>query len=341
MRKKVLHVGPALTKGGMGRTIQRLHRNPPTNWDSDIVTTHADGGAISILFAWIRGKREFHQKMKEDLPDLVHVHTATRLSWYRKRKIIQKAVKRNIPIIVHLHSGSFEKFGRGWIGKDIQHILSLDGVYPIVLSDYWKKWLETMLSKKVRIVPNPYRRGLVPILPKFRDINMLLMVGRPSPMKGHFLAINAVHQLRKEGYDIRLHLVGTNHQDLRNELRGKNGIIAEGWVEDNVLDKLMKKAGFLLMPSEYEGMPLSLLDALATGLPSIVSNACSTFINHGGVVVNQRNIQSWKDEIKNQINNQERWEKMSINGPKDVEGLDPESDKKRWEKIYNEIMKIN
>ena len=340
MSRKVLHVGPALTKGGMGRTIQRLHRNPPTNWDSDIVTTHADGGAMSILLAWIRGKRKFIQKIKEK-PDLIHVHTATRLSWYRKRKIILKAVKKNIPIIVHLHSGSFQKFARGWIGKDITRILSLDGVHPIVLSEHWKKWLESMISKKVRIVPNPYREGLVPVLPELRDINMLLMVGRPSPMKGHFLAINAVHQLREEGSDIRLHLVGTSHQDLRHELKGKEGIVVEGWVEDNVLDNLMEKAGFLLMPSEYEGMPLSLLDALATGLPSIVSNACSTFINHGGIVVNERNIQSWKDEIKIQINNQEGWEKMSINSPKDVAGLDSESDKKRWEIIYNEVMEIN
>ena len=239
----------------MGRTIQRLHNNPPTNWDSDVVVSHADGGIRSIIMAWNRAKREFVQKIKEK-PDLIHVHTATRFSWYRKRKIIQRASKQKIPTIVHLHSGAFEKFGKGWIGRDISRILNLDYVYPVTLTEYWKEWLEKKLRKEVKVVPNPYRRGLIPTSTKQRDIKMLLLVGRPSSVKGHSLAINAVQQLREEGHDIYLHLVGTNEQDLHPKLRNKNGIIAEGWVEDSELDKLMNKAGFLLMPSEHEGMPL-------------------------------------------------------------------------------------
>ena len=340
MRKTVLHVGPAQTRGGMGRTIQRLHNNPPTNWDSDVVVSHADGGIRSIIMAWNRAKREFVQKIKEK-PDLIHVHTATRFSWYRKRKIIQRASKQKIPTIVHLHSGAFEKFGKGWIGRDISRILNLDYVYPVTLTEYWKEWLEKKLRKEVKVVPNPYRRGLIPTSTKQRDIKMLLLVGRPSSVKGHSLAINAVQQLREEGHDIYLHLVGTNEQDLHPKLRNKNGIIAEGWVEDSELDKLMNKAGFLLMPSEHEGMPLSLIDALASGLPAIVSKACSSFINQGGIVVSERNIQTWKQEIKKQMKNIEGWKIMSKNSRNDVSELDSESDKKRWETIYNEIIEIN
>ncbi|RAH11255.1 MAG: hypothetical protein CMA04_000030 [Methanobacteriota archaeon] len=340
MRKTVLHVGPAQTRGGMGRTIQRLHNNPPTNWDSDVVVSHADGGIRSIIMAWNRAKREFVQKIKEK-PDLIHVHTATRFSWYRKRKIIQRASKQKIPTIVHLHSGAFEKFGKGWIGRDISRILNLDYVYPVTLTEYWKEWLEKKLRKEVKVVPNPYRRGLIPTSTKQRDIKMLLLVGRPSSVKGHSLAINAVQQLREEGHDIYLHLVGTNEQDLHPKLRNKNGIIAEGWVEDSELDKLMNKAGFLLMPSEHEGMPLSLIDALASGLPAIVSKACSSFINQGGIVVSERNIQTWKQEIKKQMKDKEGWKIMSKNSRNDVSELDSESDKKRWETIYNEIIEIN
>ncbi|RPG74919.1 MAG: glycosyltransferase [Euryarchaeota archaeon TMED85] len=324
----------------MGRTIQRLHNNPPTNWDSDVVVSHADGGIRSIIMAWNRAKREFVQKIKEK-PDLIHVHTATRFSWYRKRKIIQRASKQKIPTIVHLHSGAFEKFGKGWIGRDISRILNLDYVYPVTLTEYWKEWLEKKLRKEVKVVPNPYRRGLIPTSTKQRDIKMLLLVGRPSSVKGHSLAINAVQQLREEGHDIYLHLVGTNEQDLHPKLRNKNGIIAEGWVEDSELDKLMNKAGFLLMPSEHEGMPLSLIDALASGLPAIVSKACSSFINQGGIVVSERNIQTWKQEIKKQMKDKEGWKIMSKNSRNDVSELDSESDKKRWETIYNEIIEIN
>ena len=340
VERKVLHVGPALTRGGMGRTIQRLNENPPDGWGTDILTTHADGGVIAILRAWNRAKRMLSTKLSEK-PDLVHIHTATRASWFRKRKIIRKARRFGIPVVVHLHSGSFDSFGKGWIGKDISKVLSLKGVYPIVLTEYWKKWLQPMTSNNVRIIPNPYRYGLSPTPPEERDMNLLLMVGRPSSIKGHSLAIDAIQELRNEGQDICLHLAGTSQNDLPKKNRSADGVVANGWIEDNELDVLINKAGFLLMPSKHEGMPLALLDGLATGLPAIVSSTCSSFIEEGGIVIEERTVDAWKKGIKNQINNREKWEKMVINAPNDVVGLDSETDKLRWGKVYDEIIEIH
>jgi len=338
--RKVLHVGPGRTRGGMGSTIRRLHENPPEGWSAEVLTTHADGGLIAILRAWNNAKRKLSTKLAEK-PDLVHIHSATKASWFRKRKIIRKAQKVGIPVIVHLHSGSFDSFGTGWIGNDISKILSLDGVYPVVLSEYWKEWLRPMISNDVRIVPNPYRYGLSPTSPENRDMNLLLMVGRPSPIKGHSLAINAVHELRKEGEMIELQLAGTSEKSLPKNLKFKEGFVAKGWINDDELDVLINRAGFLLMPSEHEGMPLSLLDGLATGLPAIVSNACSSFINEGGIVIEERSINAWKEGIRNQIHNRKEWEKKVLNAPNDVNGLDPESDKLRWGKVYDEIIEIH
>ncbi len=340
VERKVLHVGPAQTRGGMGRTIRRLHKNPPEGWDADILTTHADGGLIAILRAWMRAKMVLSTKLSEK-PDLVHIHTATKASWFRKRKIIRKARRFGIPVIVHLHSGSFDSFGKGWIGNDISKVLSLKGVYPIVLTEYWKNWLQPMTSNNVRIIPNPYRYGLSPIPPEERDMNLLLMVGRPSSVKGHSLAINAIQELRNEGQDLRLHLAGTSQKDLPQKIQSADGVVAKGWIDDSELDLLINKGGFLLMPSKHEGMPLSLLDALATGLPAIVSSACSSFIDEGGVVIGERTVEAWKKGIKNQMKNREKWEKMVINAPKDVVGLDSESDKLRWGTVYDEIIKIH
>ena len=116
---------------------------------------------------------------------------------------------------------------------------------------------------------------------------------------------------------------------------------AKGWIEEKELDVLINRAGFLLMPSEHEGMPLSLLDGLATGLPAIVSDACSSFINEGGIVIKERNVNAWKEGIRNQIHNRKEWEKKVLKAPNDVEGLDPDSDKSRWQKVYDEIIEIH
>ena len=58
-------------------------------------------------------------------------------------------------------------------------------------------------------------------------------------------------------------------------------------------------------------------------------------------MVSERNIQTWKQEIKKQMKDIEGWKIMSKNSRNDVSELDSESDKKRWETIYNEIIEIN
>ena len=85
----------------------------------------------------------------------------------------------------------------------------------------------------------------------------------------------------------------------------------------------------------------NILDGLATGLPAIVSDACSSFINEGGIVIKERNVNAWKEGIRNQIHNRREWEKMVLKAPNDVKGLDPDSDKSRWQKVYDEIIEIH
>ena len=339
MARRVLHIGPSETRGGMGSSIRRMCRNPPEGWLADSIPTHADGNFLKILNAWRIGRRRFARLIQENPPDLIHIHAATRFSWLRKRVCIHIAQKNRIPTIVHLHSGDFDRFTKSWFGwprKSLCNELKKASIYPVVLTQRWKNWIEDIGIENAHVMSNPYRDDILHTSSEKRDCSRLLMIGRGSRSKGHRIAIDAVNQLNKLGINVHLDIIGPSQEELP---KIGDRITVHGWVERNQLDRISAKAGMLLMPSTHEGMPLVVLDALASGLPCLVSATSKEFIGEGGKVIESLESTEWADTIQSIIENDDVWEKMCNHAPMAVHGLDAESDRNRWGKFYDSIMK--
>lgn len=97
------------------------------------------------------------------------------------------------------------------------------------------------------------------------------MLSRLAPEKRHILAIRAADRLIASGHAIELHIAGDGECRARLELLSRT----RPWLKlAAVVDPqefLRDKHGFLL-PSKAEGTPLALIEALAAGLPAIVSD---------------------------------------------------------------------
>jgi glycosyltransferase involved in cell wall biosynthesis len=111
-----------------------------------------------------------------------------------------------------------------------------------------------------------------------------LYVGRLSPEKGINVLLSAWKRL---GHRIQLKVVGTGplEESARRTYAGTPGIEFLGWRPNPMVQELMGRASVLLFPSMwYEGMPRTLIEAMAKGTPAIASNlgAMSTLINHRG-----------------------------------------------------------
>ena len=109
------------------------------------------------------------------------------------------------------------------------------------------------------------------------DDTVILSVGRLTPAKQPHIMIKIFSHLEKELGDVTLCIIGNG--ELLKETRclaermGLRKIIFMGFVDhDQDLPDLYACADYYIMTSKYEGLPLTLLEAMASGLPCIVSD---------------------------------------------------------------------
>lgn len=103
----------------------------------------------------------------------------------------------------------------------------------------------------------------------------ILAVGRLVPEKGLHVLIDAFSKLNTEGW--KLVIVGNaDHEDrysrtLKEKAEENKKIVLTGFLKRQSLQKFYSHAGLFVIPSFYEGMPISLLEAMSFGLPCIAT----------------------------------------------------------------------
>lgn len=103
----------------------------------------------------------------------------------------------------------------------------------------------------------------------------ILHVGRFSPVKNHETLVKAVTAIVKRGYDVELCLYGQGEleesiKELVKNLHMEKNIFFCGLTDD--VYSVMQKCDIFVLPSIYEGIPMTLIEAMGTGMPILASN---------------------------------------------------------------------
>lgn len=135
---------------------------------------------------------------------------------------------------------------------------------------------------------------------------------RLIPLKGVANLIMAVARLRTQWPALSLQIAGTGPEEPRLRALCTSLGIADatkflGWVED--LDSVFSQWDVFASPTLEEGLPLSLADAMAAGLPVVASNVGGVpeLIEHGrtGLLVPPDDADALADAIAQFLNNSE------------------------------------
>lgn len=134
--------------------------------------------------------------------------------------------------------------------------------------------------------------------PSDPDRKVFLSLGRLAPQKRPHLLIKTLDKVSNEtSYDITAYVAGGGECREKVEKYVEENSIKDihilGYVEEDVKMNLYESADYFILSSAYEGEPLVLYEALASGLPCIVSdidklkfvekNGCGTLVNFSDI----------------------------------------------------------
>ena len=316
--RRVLHVGPVNTPGGMGKVIQILNSSPPDGWESETLDSHSTLGVIAKIIAMRRARR-FIRRNGHSF-DIIHFHSAADWSWFRKIHLLKQARKNGAEIVFHIHSGRFDSWARNHGEKyGYNFWKKMEGVNVVTLSESWTDKLRKFIGESTPMI-NPVD-PLIETSTKERSATRFLIMGRPDPVKGHTDAIALVRKLRSDGGNFTLTATGI-------KAASENWVDARGWVSEEEKRGLLHTSKALLVPSSYEGQPLIILEALASGCPVIASSAVPDLPSCVSSI-SLDDVEGWTDAMVNPISE----------GLADaVAQHNIENVRNRWRDFYDRIM---
>lgn len=163
----------------------------------------------------------------------------------------------------------------------------------IVLSKGVQQYFLDTYGRETVFIPNgvscPERREICEIRERFglEKDGYILYLGRLVPEKGITYLIDAFKSVKTEK---KLVIAGGSSdtdvfaQELKNQAAGDNRILFTGFVQGRVLEELYSNAYVYTLPSDLEGMPLSLLEAMSYGnccVTSDIEECASVTGEHG------------------------------------------------------------
>lgn len=270
---EVLMVGPKrASKGGINSVINTYMRSSLCkNNKIRFLGTYDARGLHFTIISYARAILILPWILMRPSLKVVHIHTASRGSFLRKSIIVHIARLFNKKVILHIHSGEFLKFynrvdklRKAYIRYTLRKSL------VIALAKSWKKNIMEILGNKgdVRILYNPIETREINNTGKTKDI---LFLGLLREKKGVFDLIEAVKKL--DDLDFRLLLGGTGDSErVKKEIKGtpsENKVKLLGWVAGEKKRKTMRGSCIYVLPSYFEGLPISVLEAMSYGIPVI------------------------------------------------------------------------
>jgi glycosyltransferase involved in cell wall biosynthesis len=282
MAPRILMVGTALEgRGGVAAVVSVLrHHGLFEREGVRYVATHREGSKARKATGALSGFWNTLLACFGQHPAVVHVHAASRASFVRKSLVLLIARMAGCKTIFHLHGGGFRQFATVEAGslmrRWIRHTLEASSVV-ITLSNGWAGFVRAFAPKaKVAVVPNS-----VPLPPAAQaaaapEPGRILFLGRLEEGKGVFELLGAGARLAPKYPALRLVFGGEGDAEaLRRkaaELGIEDRIELLGWVGPLERDAQLARAAVFCLPSHAEGLPMSMLEAMAAGRAVVASS---------------------------------------------------------------------
>lgn len=276
---------------------------------------------------------------------VLHLHPSL-----RSRAIVRDAVLHELaqrmgcPTVVQLHG--FDRELAAWIEdqplarRALQRsLLSADAL--LVLGQPFAQRLIRLGAPpdRIHVVDNPFDPAEIPTR-RLGGSRMVLYLGRLVRGKGLPELIGALGLLSRRRPELRLVIAGQGPLQPALQAQARDQGIAErvwfaGWVEGAAKASLLARASVMALASRGEAAPVSVIEALAAGVPVVATRtgAIPELVGPAGVILDRADPRALAGALAEVLDDPDRGRL----GPAQVARCTPEQVAGRWLQIYASI----
>lgn len=280
----VISPGGTREKGGMGRIVDNFTSDLQANRPDvrfTVVDTYGPGRFSRMPFYFALAVLRLTVAFVLGRAKLVHIHMADYGSVARKGILVTLSWLFRVPVVLHLHAGRFpEQYEKSapvlrWAIRRIMAMAS----EIVVLGDYWKGFVERTFgsaARRVTVLHNAVPAPAALAAPPADGPVRLLFLGRLVQLKGIHILLEALSGDALRQRDWTLTIAGDGDLTGYKEKVDAAGLGARvrftGWLDQKGCHRELANTHVLVQPSLYEGLPMSVLEAMAQRL-AIVATA--------------------------------------------------------------------
>lgn len=215
----------------------------------------------------------------------------------------------------------------------------------IVLSQGVQNYFKEIYGRETRFIPNGVNRPVIRkaeiVTDKFglEKDSYILFLGRLVPEKGLRYLIKAFKNVKT---DKKLVIAGgaSDTKGFLNELyemaKDDGRILFTGFVQGQLLDELYSNAYVYTLPSDLEGMPLSLLEAMSYGNCCLTSdiNECAEVVEDKGVTFKKSDVEALQKKLQMLCDDRESVQKYKS------EAADFICGKYNWDDVVRQTLEL-
>ena len=333
-----------------GHSVTCYDRHTHHISDDTLLDTRTEASGVRIVPVWTIEKKGL-AAMTSSLSaawkatwgkyDVVHIHAEgpAAMSW------LPKIRHKRVIVTVHGLDWARAKWG-GFASRYIkwgeaQAVKYADEI--IVLSRSVQDYFEKTYNRETVFIPNgvnkPEKKAIDEIKKKWglERNGYVLFLGRIVPEKGLRYLVDAWKDIKT---DKKLVIAGgsSDTESFLVELKriASNNVVFTGFQQGRVLEELYSNAYLYVLPSDLEGMPLSLLEAMSYGNCCLVSDIpeCVEVVEDKAVVFPKGNVEELRNALQKLLDDQELVERYKVNAASFI------CQKYNWDDVVERTLKI-
>ncbi len=253
--------------------------------DAEVVPVEI-GSLTPHSFHPLRDQLNYRDALRSAELDLVHLNPSlTARSLHRDGLFFRWAKKRGLPVLVHIHGWEHHTADRiesGPLGWFFRRTLGRGDAFVVLAEEFRERVLSWGVNARVHLGTTAVDDGLLDgfsIDAKLSEFSSgsairVLFLARIERDKGIYETIEACSQLVNEGLPIHLTVAGDGSEmaSVRAYAAEKLGsyVTFLGFILGEEKTRALRENDLYVLPTSHaEGMPASVLEAMALGLPVI------------------------------------------------------------------------